>query len=412
MKALILIVFRKFIAIGIFDNDNLSKFKRVLLIQKTMNFRKISIVLALLVLVFAIIASQFLGKKTKAKETVAKNKTTNTKENKIREVSVRIANNTTITAPIAMTGKLIAPDKVEIFAEVQGKLLTGHTRFKEGNFFRQGALLIHIDDEEAHFNLLSQKSTLLNAITQMMPDMKLDYPEAYVRWQKYLNEFDVSKPLQKLPEPVTEKDKYYVITRTIFNQYYTIKGLETRLQKYLIYAPFSGVVSESNINPGTLVRPGQKLGEFINSRTFELEASVSLKDIDFLKLNDKVALYSEDIKGKWLGSIQRISDKMDAKTQTVKVFIEVNGKQLREGMFLKGTVEANQIKNAISVPRKLLIEGSEIFTVHQGKLLQTPVKIVRYAGNNAIVQGIENNTKLLNEASAEFYQGMKVKIRQ
>ena len=41
--------------------------------------------------------------------------------------------------------------------------------------------------------------------------------------------------------------------------------MEATLDKYTIKAPFNVVVTQSNINPGTLVRNGQKLGEFINT---------------------------------------------------------------------------------------------------------------------------------------------------
>lgn len=372
-----------------------------------MNIRKVTIVLAVLVIIGAVVASRFLTSSNKGEE---KPKAISKKS--ILQVNTLRVKNRTIDAPITVTGKLAAPNKVEIFAEVSGVLKGGSLLFKEGSQFPRGSILINIDDEEARLNLLSQKSQLLNSITQMMPDLKLDFPDAFPKWQTYLDNFDVNKSLEKLPEPDTDKEKYYVISRDIHNQFYSIKSQESRLRKYHIYAPFSGVVAESNINPGTLVRVGQKLGEFINPYSYELEALVSIKDIDLLKVGDPVRLTSVDISGNWKGTIKRINTRIDPNTQTVKVFIATTGQRLKEGMFLNGEVSANQISNAVSVPRNLLIDADKVYIVEDSRLKLRPVQVIRYSGNNAIIKGLEDKTLLLNESSKDFYEGMEVKPKK
>ena len=366
-----------------------------------MNIRKISIVLAIIVIVGALFAARLMSSKGEEKST---------EEPKValKKVNTIKIKNRVIDAPVNITGKLAAPQKVEVYAEVSGILRPSARRFKEGNQFAQGAVLISLDAEEASLNILSQKSTLLNAITLMMPDMKLDYPDAYPKWQKYLDEFDVKQTLKPFPEPSSDQEKYYVISNNIHTQYYAIKSQETRLRKYTIYAPFTGVVSESSVNPGTLVRVGQKLGEFINPYSFELEATVSLKDVDKLRVGDVVNLASEDIQGGWKGTIRRISSRMDAATQTVKVFIGLGGDRLREGMFLNGQLASNQIENSTTIPRSLLVNENKVYVLEKSKLKLQEVKIVQFIGNQVVVKGLSDNTVLVNESSKEFYEGMKV----
>ncbi|MEO1655944.1 MAG: HlyD family efflux transporter periplasmic adaptor subunit, partial [Bacteroidota bacterium] len=314
----------------------------------------------------------------------------------LRTIKVK---NQSYQVPISITGKLQAPNKVEVFAEVGGILRKTNPTFKEGNRFARGAVMINIDSEEARLNILSLKSTLLNGITRMMPDMKQDYPDAFLGWKKYLDEFDINKPLKAFPKALSDQEKYYVISNNIHNQFYTIKSQESRLRKYQIYAPFSGVVSESNINPGALVRVGQKLGALIDAYTYELEASARLKDISFLNVGDKVQLYSDDLSGNWTGTIQRISSSLDEATQSLKVFIRVNGNRLKEGMFMRAKVASNQSENCMKIPRQTLLKDNQVFLIDGGKLKLKQVRVVRNIDNDVLVQGLLDDDLLVNETS-------------
>jgi hypothetical protein len=172
----------------------------------------------------ALVAGGFFAFKlfSKNKEEVRRNPTRNT----TRKVITRAVENTTIEASIPITGKLIAFDKVDIFAEVSGVLKPNSSRFREGNTYRKGEVLLSIDSDVPYQNLQSQKSTLLNAITLIMPDLKLDYPESFPAWQQYLDEFNMNKPLTPLPEPKNDKEKYFITGRNIYNQYYGYLAFE------------------------------------------------------------------------------------------------------------------------------------------------------------------------------------------
>ena len=80
--------------------------------------------------------------------------------------------------------------------------------------------------------------------------------------------------------------------------------MELTLAKYNITAPFDGVLVEALVTPGSLIRPGQKLGEFIQPTVFEIEAPVSASMIGFLKIGQKVTVTSTNNDSKkWIGEI-------------------------------------------------------------------------------------------------------------
>jgi membrane fusion protein (multidrug efflux system) len=325
-----------------------------------------------------------------------------------KTVKVQQVANQEVVTRISITGRLLAKEKIEIFAEVGGLLKGESRRFREGNAFRKGQALLSIDDTEASLNLLAQKSALLNQITLILPDLKLDHPEGYSNWQAYVDQFDPEKPIQTLPDPQTEKEKYFISAKNLYNLYYQIRSQEERLKKYVIRAPFSGTVAQSSIKEGTLVRVGQKLGEFFNPSLYELEAAVNLRDIAFIKLGNQVELRSPDIKGKWTGTVRRISDILDESTQTVKVYIEVSGNRLREGMYLDAEILGNRIETAYEFPRKLLLDDSMVYIVKDTVMALHKVDPVKFTTSTVIVKGLPDSTLMVAENVIGGFEGMKV----
>lgn len=330
------------------------------------------------------------------------------KKAEVEKVRTRIIKNSESETEIEITGRLDAKEEIEVFSEVGGTYLTGKKPFKEGAYFKKGEEMIKIRHDEFDKNLLAQKSSLMNQITLMLPDMKTDYPESFPKWEAYLKNMDLNKELAEFPQPGSEKERYYLSSRNIYNLFYSIQSQEIRQDKYSIKAPFNGKVSMSLIDEGTLVRAGQKLGEFYNPYFYELEAAISIKDLQFVRVGSKVALTSNDIEGNWNGTVARISDVIDPATQTLKVFVNVRGQGLKEGMYLEGKIDGSVIVDVVELPRSLLVDDSSIWIKTDSTLTLHPVKPVKFTTNTAIVKGIPDGTEILDEPVVGAFEGMKV----
>ena len=325
-----------------------------------------------------------------------------------KSIPIITVQNKDIDIPIEMSGPLYAYDKVEIFAEVSGVLLNTRKRFKAGTPFKKGDVLIKIDDRVYKNNVLAQKSSLLNQLTLLLPDLSIDFPQSSQRWEAYLKSMDLQKNLYPLPDPASDKERYYIAARNIYNQYYVIKGMETTLSKYTIRSPFDGVVSESIINPGTLVRVGQKLGEFISTEVYEMEASVTLFGANRLETDQPVSLNSEDVQGTFTGYIRRINRVLDETSLTVKVYIHLQDPRLRDGMYMVARTGGKPVQGAVAVSKDLLQENSRLFAVEDSVLVLKPVRVVAEKGDMAIVRGLDDGTIILGEVWAEAKEGDKI----
>jgi len=292
-------------------------------------------------------------------------------------------------------GTIRSLDKIEIYAEVSGILHQAQKPFRSGMAFKKGEALLRIDDRVYRNNVLAQKSNLLNQLTRFLPDFAIDFPQSADAWQRYLNAFDLNKPLSPLPRAANPKEQYFIASRNIYNLFYSVKSMEATLDKYTVRAPFDGVVTEYMLNPGTLVRAGQKLGEFMSDRRFELDIPVNLPDLPFIAKGDAVTLTSDDMSGTFTGTITRINAKIDPASQTVRAYALVNDTRLKDGMYLRARIHSSRHYRGFRVPSAWLIERNQLYVKKDSVLVLTKVHVLRNENDVVLVNGLENGTQIL-----------------
>lgn len=328
----------------------------------------------------------------------------------IKTVFTQTAENSSIPIIIPANGNLMAKNRMELFAEVQGVFQSSAHDFKAGQAYRQGETLIRMDASEYYASVQAAKSEFYNLITSLMPDLRLDYPEAFPVWENYLRTIHVDKGIPPLPSVTNEKVNYFITGRGVTSSYYNIKNMEQRLGKYSIQAPFNGVLTEALVTKGTLVRQGQQLGEFIDTSVYELELSIGKSYSDLLSLGEKVILNALDSQRSYEGIVSRINSKIDQATQTIKVYVEVKGDELKEGMYLEAQLEAKEEPNAMKLSRKLLVNDSEIFIVRDSILDVIEIDPIFFSAKDMVVKGIPNGTQIVSRAVPGAYPGMMVKV--
>lgn len=328
----------------------------------------------------------------------------------VKTVFTEVVENGTVAIVVPANGNLVAKNRVELYSEVQGVFRKGSKLFKTGERYNKGAAIIRIDASEYSASVQSAKSNLFNELTSIMPDLRLDYPEYFPKWQAYVSSFDMTKPTPPLPEMSGEKEKFFISGRGILTSFYNVKNLEQRLSKYRISAPFNGVLTETLVTEGSLVRSGQKLGEFINTDVYELEVAVSKTFSDLLKVGESVQLSAMDDSKSYVGKVARINGRVDLASQTIKAFIEVKDGSLREGMYLEANLDAKQETDAIEIDRNLLLEGDKIFVVRDTILDLIDVKPVYFTDKTVVLKTVPNGTTIMSKPLLGAYTGMAVKV--
>jgi multidrug efflux pump subunit AcrA (membrane-fusion protein) len=327
----------------------------------------------------------------------------------VKTVFTDTVQNGTVQIVIPANGSLMAKRRVELYAEVQGVFKSTGTLFKPGQEYRKGQTIIRMDASEYYASVQSSKSNLYNSIAAIMPDLRLDFAEVFNKWQNYLNAFDLKKTTPQLPEMTTDKENYFITGRGIVSNYYNVKNLEQRLSKYTLSAPFSGILTETLVTEGSLIRSGQKLGEFIDTSVYEMEVALSQSYASLLKVGETVALNNLENTQSYTGMVSRVNGSIDATTQTITAYIEVKDKSLKEGIYLEANLNGKEEKDVIEISRSLMLDGNQIFVVRDTVLDVIDVKPVYFSDTNVVLKEIPDGTIILSKPIPGAYAGMLVK---
>jgi multidrug efflux pump subunit AcrA (membrane-fusion protein) len=368
--------------------------------------RRITVVLGLLLIVGGVATCNKLSSSRKSPERMPE---------AVEALAVRTltATNGPVRISIPVTGRLRATDRMLINAEVGGILRSNgksdtHRTFREGFTFRKGEVMLRIDDGEVRAQVNAQQSAFLRTLVQLVPDLKYDMPAVAAKWENYLKSVPVDGLLPALPAMDNEQERNYLAGRGVLDQYYGIRALYERLAKYVITAPFDGVVVAAFAEPGTIVTPGTRLGEFIAPGSLELETAIAASELHLVRVGDTLRLASTEGPGTWTGRIIRLSEQIDPATQTVKVFVQVQGEGLRDGMYLSGSIKSTVLEAAVAVPRSALLEDLSLYTVQDSALRRTPVEVLHQGVEQAIVRGLKDGQVVVTDRLSAAYEGMRV----
>ncbi len=363
--------------------------------------KKIGLVVAVVIVIAGFLLSSLLSnQKNPVKRRPSQPSLSNyqfyTVENKIESFNIEIS------------GNLRSYDALALFTEVTGVAESGRREFREGAKFQKGDLLLRINDDEYKNNVYAQKSAFMNNLTTLLPDMKLDFPASAEKWQAYLDDFAIQKPLQPMPSVKNSKEKYFITSRNIYNQFYSIKSMETRLEKYNIYAPFDGIIAESMIKPGSLVRAGQNIGTFKNTKTFEVTAFAGVDEIQLLKTGMPVKLVNKNINAEYQGTIRRINQSIDQRTQKVKVYILVENDRLIDGLYVNATIEVTTEQPVARIPAEAIFQSASVWLDESGKFKSRQLTIINRDDEYVYVRGLDNGQKILLNPDKKVSEGREI----
>ncbi|NNC86297.1 MAG: efflux RND transporter periplasmic adaptor subunit [Bacteroidia bacterium] len=331
----------------------------------------------------------------------------------VTTVFTETVKNNAVPVKIESTGLLEAVNRMELFSEVQGLMLADNGRFKAGNTFSKGQVLINVRADEQRASVTAQRSAFQRTISAVLPDLKLDYTDEFNTWQAYLQNFNASNTLPDLPEVSSEKLKLFLTGRNIYSEYFAVKNAEILLSKYRILAPYNGVLVQAAADPGTVIRPGQPLGVFIQPGTYELEVSVNATAINALKTGQAVTLYVEgNADKKWTGKISRVNSSIDPESQMSQVFVRVTSKELKDGMFLQAEIQGKAIDNAFELPRAVLLNDNRVYIVKDDVLMMHDIQAMHFSEKTVIVKGLEDGMQVITKMPPSAFSGMQVEIYQ
>jgi multidrug efflux pump subunit AcrA (membrane-fusion protein) len=373
-----------------------------------MNWRKLFVNLGLIILVLGI--SYFTMQYLSSLKPTPESRPREEAKLFVRAQQVSYGSN---WAVISATGRLSSQEEVDLSSEVQGQILPGRVALKSGTNFKEGNLLLRIFDEEAKNNLKASKSRFMNGIASILPDIRIDFPDSYDKYEAFFNSIEITKPLPDLPNLDSDKEKVFLASRNILNDYFSIKSAEVRLEKHKLYAPFDGTFTNVFMEVGSVANMGSRIASMIRTDKLELSVPVETQDIYWINIGDKVEVSTQDETHSWEGVVARKSGFVDPGTQSITVYVNLKpspGNQLYQGQYLKATFSRINIENSFEIPRNAVFNKDKVFIVEDSILQIREIKVHKLTPTTVILSGLDTGDWVVTEPLINVSEGSFAEI--
>jgi multidrug efflux pump subunit AcrA (membrane-fusion protein) len=328
----------------------------------------------------------------------------------LRKVKSALVNYSTVETSVKSTGRVVSQQSVDVIAEVQGKILAGDISLKKGQDFKKGDVLVRLFDKDAAYTLQARKSAYLNAIANILPDLKIDYKEEYSTWVDFFEKVKIDEDLPELPEVNSSQLKIFLASRNILSEYYAIKSDEVRFDKYTISAPYNGAIQNVLLEVGSVANPGSRIAQIIKTSQLEVEIPVEVSAASWLRLGDQAVLKTEanDTVGK--AYIKRISSFVDPATQSINVYLEVTRQyeKLFPGEYLRAEFAGMRINSVMEIPRNAVFNRNQVFTVVDGYLNKNEINLLKVNETSILFNGLPEGMEIITEPLANANESMQV----
>jgi len=243
-----------------------------------------------------------------------------------------------IESVLRFSSNLEAEEQVKVYS--QAKRLVTELLVEEGNRVRKDQVLLRLQDEE-------QRSALAKAKSQ------LEKAERAFERQKRLYSQDL------ISEQAYNDAKYELEQLQIAHE-----DAERELGYTEVTAPIGGTVTARMVNLGDQVQIGQHLFDIVDFESIVALVYVPEKHLNELRPGLLARLSAQITGGQdYEGRIERISPIVDPKSGTVKVTIDVGGQPgLRPGMYVDVDLVTATREDAVLIPKRALIyDNDQVF---------------------------------------------------
>jgi membrane fusion protein, multidrug efflux system len=310
---------------------------------------------------------------------------------------------------LALPGNLQAFEESPIYARTSGYLVRWYKDI--GSRIQKGDLLATIDTPEVDQEL-SQARASREQIKAQLALAKISAD----RWANLRTTDAVSQQ-----EADQQASGYQQAQANLAAAEANVRRLEQLESFKNVYAPFSGVLTRRNVDPGALINAGAGGRELFDiARVDPLRGYVSVPQAyaPMIKTGMKAAITLQEFPGqKFLGTVARTADAIDPATRTLLTEVDVPN---RDGSLLPGSFGQIHFAVGTNVPRMTVpvnailfrAEGTRVAVVEKdGKVRFHPITIGRdFGATIEILGGIDKNDQIIINPSDSLGEGQQVHI--
>jgi len=318
---------------------------------------------------------------------------------------------------LVLPGSLLAYEESPIYARTSGYLVQWYRDI--GSRVNKGELLARIDTPEVDQELNQTRAARQQILAQMdLAKISAD------RWENLRKTDSVSA------QEADQYDSGYKQSQAnLAAADANVRRLEQLEGFKDVYAPFTGVLTKRNVDPGALINAGAGVGTGAAGRElFDLArvdplrvyTSVPQAYAPFIKVGAKTAVTLQEFPGqKFFGTVVRTAEAIDPSTRTLLTEVDVPNKdgRLLPGSFGEVHFAVGNGVNKVTVPVNAMLfrsAGPQVAVVGaENKIQLRPINIGRdYGATLEVLGGVSPTDQIVINPPDSLENGQQVNVAQ
>ena len=358
-------------------------------------------------------------------------------------------------------------------AQVSGKIVAIDPMFKKGAVVPEGQFLLQIDPSDYEL-AVRQIETNIEATRAELAQIDVQEANSNASLAIEQDSLRISNAEMERKRRLVERgtissSDFEREQRSVLSQRQTVQGLQNTIALYpverrrltaeldrlaaqmagarldldrtKVSAPFTGRVSEADVELYQYVRQADRLGVIDSIQQAQIEVQVpmlrvaqllrseGIDDIQIaqtldlstaLGLSARVFLDRESLAAEWTGNVARFSDTLDPRTRTVGVIVEVDKPYsgvvpgvrppLLKGLFVQVELSGRPRPDTLVIPRSAL-HGDSVYVVDENNRLQRRLVETTLIGSGfyGIGEGLEAQELIVVSDLVPAIEGMLLK---
>ncbi|PLR25573.1 efflux RND transporter periplasmic adaptor subunit [Caulobacter zeae] len=303
---------------------------------------------------------------------------------------------------INASGTISAWEEVPVGAETGGLTATA-VNAEEGQFVRQGQVLVALNDTLLRAQLRQQEASVTSARATLAE------AEASLKRSREL----LAKGFLSQASLDTATARQATAAAQVAAAEAARGETVARVAQASIRAPVSGLIVRRSVTKGQIVSAGSELFRIVRDGRMELDAELPETDLGLVKAGMPAVITSEQV-GKADGAVRIVTSEVDPQTRlgVARIALTAMG-AFRPGMFARAQIQAGDQASPVVPSASLLYRQNQpgVFMVDRNRKAQfRKVAIVARTGDVTAVTGVSAGEEVVVQGAGFLGDGDAVRV--
>lgn len=324
----------------------------------------------------------------------------------IPAVEVVTASPDTASLTVASQGSVMARTETQAASEVSGRVISVADNFETGAAFKEGDVLLTIDDADYIAALATSRAEEADAALAVATE-KARAAQAQRDWKR------LGTTGKKPTDLVLRKPQMVSAEARLEASKAAVSRAQRNLDRTRLRAPYDGRIRSTATDVGSYVTVGSPLAEMYATDRLEVMLPLSSEDFAFIEKNPGTEITLRS-RGETIGAtLSRISGEVDTKTRQVSVIAALpEDSKLLPGEFVTAEITGITLDNTIAIPRRALYGTGQVLSVdNDDRLRFRDVTVARTSGETVYISdGVSSGDRIATTTLAAPVDGMEVQV--